>query len=338
MAQQFTKWNANLTVEKWAKEFFREARIPAFFEPFTGKSSSSVIQMKTELTKEKGDQIHMGLVENLSKDAPGVTGDNIMAGNEVPISTQHQAITIDQLRQGVISEGRMNDKRTFLDFREEALDKLKIWYSEVIDQDLFTVIGASPTRTLGADNGGTPRIDSAAKSGLAAADKVSLGDVSLLKKLAKVPYTSGDYKIRPAKLKGGTQYLLILGSESAYDLKRDSEYNQIRREAAARGWDNSIFTGVLGWHDGVLLLEHENIAVFDDGGGATVHGEQNLFVGAQAGLLAYGGGYSWHEEEVDRGNKLAITGGLIYEAAKAKFNSIDWACISYYCATTDLTG
>jgi len=336
MTQQFTTWNSNLTVQKWAKEFFREARIPAFFEPFTGAGKGSVIQTKTELSKAKGDNITMGLVENLSKDAPGVTGDNIMAGNEVPIVTQSQNIVIDQLRQAVISEGRMNDKKTLLNFREEALGVLKTWFSEVMDQDLFTVIGASPTRTLGADVGGTPRIDSTSKSGLVAADKISLGDISLMKKLAKVPYTAGDYKIRPAKIKGDTQYICVLGSESEYDLKRDSEYNQIRREADRRGMDNSIFTGLLGWHDNVLLLGHENIAGFTDGGGASVRGEQNLFMGAQAGLLAFGGDFSWHEELVDRGNKLSITGGIIYEAAKAYMNSIDWAVISYYCATTKL--
>jgi len=331
-----TNWNSSLTIERWAKEFYREARVPDFFGPYTGESASSIIQVKTDLKKKQGDQIHFGLVEKIEGD--GVTGDNTMAANEVPIVTQHQAITIDQLRQGILSTGRMEDKRTHLNFRKEAMSELKNWFNETIDKDLFTVLAASPTRSLGADNGGTLRFDaSTTKSGLVAADKISLGDVTVLSKLAKVPATSGNYKIRPAMIDGKKMYLLVVGHESAVDLRKDPDWNQAQREAQNRGRSNPLFNDVLGVWGDVIIDKHENIVPFTDGGGASVRGEANLFLGAQAGMLAYGGDYSWDETPVDRGNKLAITGGIIYEAAKAKFNSIDWASIVYHCATTSLS-
>ena len=138
-------------------------------------------------------------------------------------------------------------------------------------------------------------------------------------------------------LKGKKHYLLILGAESMYDLKNDSEYNQILRDAWWRGEKNPIFSDASVVIDGVIIHEFEGIQSFDNGGGASVHGELNLFVGAQGAVMAVGGSHVWHEEMVDRGRQLSIGGTLIYEIAKTKFNSIDQSVIAYYVATTDLS-
>jgi len=199
------------------------------------------------------------------------------------------------------------------------------------------VMSASPTRTLGADDGRDPRIDSASKSGLVDADLTTVSDIRLLHTLAKKPATAGNPRIKPIIFKGKKYYLLILGSESMYDLKEDSEYNQILRDAWWRGEKNPIFSDASVVIDGVIIHEFEGIQSFDDGGGATVHGELNLFVGAQGAVFLEGGGTDWHEEMVDRGRQLSIGGTLIYEIAKTKFNGIDQAVIAYYAATTDLS-
>ncbi len=332
-----TTWNSALSIERWAKEFFREASKPAFFEKFMGTGAQNIFQKKTELEKKKGDQIHVGLIMKLQ--GSGVTGDNTLAGNDQDLVTYQQSVTLNQLRQGILSAGRMNDKRTHIDFRKEALASLKIWFSEKLDDDMFDVLSASPTRTLGADTEGTPRINSDSKSGLGSTDVIDLADLSLLKALAIKPYGSDEVKIRPVMVDGKSYYVYVCGPETARELKDPgSEWATAQREAQVRGKENPLFTGALGIWDGVVIHSHENITQFDDGGGDSVHGEQNLFLGAQAGIFAYGGDYSWHEEKVDRGNKLAISGGIIYEAAKSTFNSEDFACISHYVATTDLSG
>jgi len=125
--------------------------------------------------------------------------------------------------------------------------------------------------------------------------------------------------------------------ESSYDLQADSEYQQLFRDAWWRGEKNPLFRDAKIVINNVIVHEYEGISSFDDGGGSTVHGELNLFMGAQAAIFARGGDHTWHEETVDRGNKLAITGGVIYELAKTKFNSIDFGTIAYYCSTTDLS-
>lgn len=330
-----TSWNSSLHVERWRKEFAYEAAKLDFLQKFAGPDESYAIQIVNDLKKSKGDQIHVPLVMKLS--GSGTTGDNTLAGNEEDLVTYEQTVTLDQLRHGVLSKGKMENKRVLIDFRKTALRQLKIWFNETLDADLISVLGTSPTRTLGADTAGTPRIDSASKSGLASGDVITIDDIRLLKTLATKPYTSTHPKIRPIKIDGKKCYLLIIGPESAYDLKTSSAYNTLMRDAWWRGEKNPLFYDAKVVVDNVLVHEYEGISSFDDGGGASVHGELNLFMGAQAAIFALGGDHTWHEETVDRGNKLAISGGLIYELAKTKFNSIDFATIAYYCATTDLS-
>ena len=330
-----TSWTSNMYVERWRKEFAFEAPNFDFMDRFAGKDENSAIQIVDDLKASKGRQVHVDLIMKL--DGSGVTGDNTMAGNEEDLVQYEQTVTLDQLRHGVLSKGKMENKKVLTDFRSTAMRQLKIWFNETLDSDLLSVLQASPTRYLGADNGGTPRFDSTAKSSLAAADKVTVGDIRLLRALAKKPYTSGNPKIRPIKYNGREYYVLVLGVEGVYDLKQNSTYQQIVREAWWRGEKNPLFNDALAVIDGVIIHEYDGLSAFDDGGGASVHGNQGIFMGAQAAVLARGGAHTWHEETVDRGNKLAITGGLIYEIAKTKFNSADFGCISYYHATTDLS-
>jgi len=50
-----------LTKKVWSAKLFKEAMREMFFTKFMGESSDSVIQVKTDLKKEKGDRITVGL-------------------------------------------------------------------------------------------------------------------------------------------------------------------------------------------------------------------------------------------------------------------------------------
>ena len=101
-----------------------------------------------------------------------------------------------------------------------------------------------------------------------------------------------------------------------------------------RGMDNPLFTGALGMWDGVVVHEHDMIQKMTDN---SVNANRNLFLGAQAGLVAFGGDHAWHEETVDRGNKLSVSAAIIYEMSKAKFNSKDFSVIENVQYATSMT-
>ena len=227
----------------------------------------------------------------------------------------------------------MADKKTLIDFRKEALDSLKVWFAETMEADLITALTASPTYTLHCASGGTAvHTDTAPGGSVATTDTIGAKPISRLVARAKLL----NPKIRPIRIGGKDYYVLILHPEAAHELKNQADFMNAAQYAMPRGADNPLFTGALGMWDGCVIHEHDGIPTADDGA-ASAHYTSNIFMGAQAGIAAFGGDHNWHEETVDRGNKLSVSASVIYEFSKAKFNSKDFATIIYNTATTKLS-
>ena len=332
------QWNSALEVSRWAKELFTSAKKDTYFSRFFG-GSNSAIHVLNDLKAAKGKDVTVGL--KMKIEGSGITGDNTLAGNEVGIDTYTQTVTLDQLRQGVLSTGKMHDKKTLIDFRKEALDSLKVWFAETMENDLITALSASPTYRLHSAAGANYHTDIApwtSTTGVVAGDTIGAKAISRLVARAKLL----NPKVRPIRVNGKDYYVLILHPEAAHELKNQSDFMNAAQYAMPRGSDNPLFTGALGMWDGCVIHEHDGILTADDGGsgsegGSGTHYCRNLFMGAQAGIAAFGGDHNWHEETVDRGNKLSVSASVIYEFSKAKFNSKDFAVIEYNTLTTSLT-
>ena len=330
-----TLWTSSLEVSRWRNELYTQAKKDTYFSRFFG-GSNSVIHVKDDLKAAKGKDITFGLKMKIEGD--GVTGDNTLAGNEVAIDTYSQTITLDQLRQGIMSTGKMHNKKVLIDFRQEALDSLKVWFAETMEQDMIDTLSLTPTRQFHGVAGAfhvdvNPETSS---TGVVADDVVSTAAISRLVAMAKLG-NSTHGKMRPIRANGKDHWLLILHPEAAHELKNSDAFMNAQQYAMPRGSDNPLFSGALGMWDGCVIHEHDMIKSFDNGGGGSVHYTQNLFMGAQAGCAAFGGDHSWHEELVDRGNKLSISASIIYEFAKTTFNSADFSSISYHTLTDKLT-
>jgi len=336
-----TIFNAGLEVTRWRKELFTQAKNDTYFSRFFG-GADSAIQVLTDLKGGKGHKVRFGL--KMKIEGSGITGDSTLAGNEVALDTYFQEITLDQLRQGVLSSGKMADKKTLVDFRKEALDSLKIWFAETMERDLVdtltgatSVAGASGnvstysfannSHTIWNDNGSI--LTTTPASAMVAADVITPELISAAKARAKLK----NPKFRPIRQNGKDYYVMILHPESVHQLKQNATYINAQQYAMPRGSDNPLFTGAIGMWDGVILHEHDQIHVSTIN---SVNANLNLFLGAQAGVVAFGGDHNWHEETVDRGNKLSISASIIYEMAKCNFNSSDFASMVVPCAATSL--
>jgi len=338
MASNQTAWASGLRVDLWGKELFRESEQIRYFKKFEGKSANSMIQRKDELHAAKGATVTFGLL--LEDDGTGIVqNDAVLEGNEKALVTYAQTLTIAQERVAYRNTGRFEDKRVLLNFRKEALDHVKIAIANKMDADMFAALVASPTRSYRADDGGVAiytRLNQGSIAGeVEAADLITPADISALKTAAMSPKGSDEMKMRPIMIDGGRHYVLLISPEQAYDLKRNPEWNQNNREAEVRGKSNPIFKGALGMHDGVIVHVNDQITTATTwGNGGAVRGSIALFMGAQAGLFASGGEAIWVEKSFDFGNQLGVAGGRIYECAKTKFNSEDFATIAYYSAST----
>lgn len=359
--------NSSLRNQLWDKDLFADVQRNLFFmnKQMMGESANSVVQVKNDLRKQKGEKINFGLGARLSGD--GVVGNAELAGNEEKINYYQDDVLIDQVRNAVRLDGELDEQKAAHDLRMDAKDKGAIWISEFIENQIFMKLAGVATTTLTRTSGVTysgratwsntgtavPTADEVAgygkrylaKSGTSLAG-LAAGDVltTTLISRARVKAELSSPKIQPIKVGGQNYYVMFVHPWQAADLKTASSGNtwySAQQEAAVRGEENPIFTGALGVWDGVILHSHEFVPTAATSAvwvtGATACGcrtFRSILCGAQACLVANasnkGAGAAptyMREEEFDYGDKAGFAVGYIGGIQKPTFNSLDYGCI-----------
>lgn len=296
-----------LTQKAWAKQLWREAETESFFARFTGEGPNCIIQKKTDLKKDKGDQITIGLMMKLT--GAGITGENMLEGNEEKLTMYDFSVKVDQIRNAVRLAGSMTEQKTSLNLRTAAKDALKIWLGEKNEKDTFAALTANPTANRVYYAGGRT-----AEAEITASDTFSTAVISAARRKAKLATP----KVRPVKVNGRDWYVMIIDSYQARDLKADPNWIAAQKDANLRGENNPIFTGALGTYDGVILHEHENVIRTATGASDGYVGHA-LLLGAQAGVLAVAKEPNWKEKSFDYDDKVGFATGMIRGIEKAVF-------------------
>lgn len=304
-----------LVQKAWAKQLWKEAERDNFFAKFTGESTDSIIQIKTELKKDKGDRITVPLLMNLVGE--GVTGDSALEGNEEALQFYDCQVEIDQIRHAVKLKGRMEEQKTALDLRSAAKDSLKRWMAEKQERMIVAALTASPTAEHTVFAG-----ERTAENEITASDVFTADHISIAARKAKTLTP----KIRRVKVKGKEYYIMLVDNYQARDLKKDQKWLDAQKYCAERGEDNPIFTGMLGVYDGVVLHEYENLHRTTTGASSAMVGHA-LLLGCQAGIKGVGKEAFWEEDSFDYNNQVGFATGAILGYAKSKFNGKDFACV-----------
>lgn len=143
-------------------------------------------------------------------------------------------------------------------------------------------------------------------------------------------------KMRPIKVEGGKYYVMLIHPLQAKALKLETGthgWNETQARANLRGLKNPLFSGALGIWDGVVLYEYDRIQtrvageVFDsddtiDAGvvDGTSRVARALFLGAQAGALAWGQMPKRYEKNFDYNRKPGTAVDMLYGVSKTVFN------------------
>lgn len=311
-------------VEKaWSKQLWKEAEKENFFSKFTGEGQDNIIQVKTELKKEAGDQITIPLVMRLTGD--GVTGDSILEGNEEKLQFYDCKVTVDQIRHAVRLEGQMEEQKTALNLRQSAKDGLKLWMIEKQEKMIVDALVANPT----AGNVVYP-------DGRNAENAIADGDVmstALISKAMRKAKTATP-KVRPVNVNGKKYYVMLVDNYQARDLKNDEKWLQAQYNCAERGIDNPIFSGMLGVYDGVVLHEYENLPRTATGASNAKVGHA-LLLGCQAGIKGVAKEASWKEKAFDYDNQMGFSTGAILGVKKSVFNEKDFAVVQVMTSSAD---
>lgn len=317
---EVTQWD-----DKYTREYFQENP----FTPVMGTGTNSIIQLKEDFSKGKGDNMTLGLVGRMADD-DGVEGTDTLEGNEEELDTRSFNFSINKRRKAVrIAE--MSEYQSAINLRDAARDALMDWSQENTKKRILTALGsingvayASASETQkdawlvdntdrvlfgsAVANHGTDHSDALANID-STNDKLTPQMLSLMKRIAlKKRTTAGKRKIRPIRVEANNRryFKVYAGPRGFRDLKNNSTIQQAQREVQLTMENNRLFQGGdLVW-DGMIIHEVDDIEAITGVGASTIDVEPVYLCGAQA--LVYGIGKRWatKTKTFDYGDKYGV--------------------------------
>jgi N4-gp56 family major capsid protein len=345
--------NDSLAVKLWAKTLAVEALKETYIGRFIGTSASSLIHMKSELSKGAGDRVTFGLRMQLTGD--GVTEGQTLEGNEESLTTYSDNLLINELAHAVRvkNNGTIDAQRVPFNLREEAKDGLKDWYAGRIDQVFFNhICGFTPTNALvkasvysGNNSIIAPSSTRIIRGGVAttdqglttaATDSLTLAMIDRAVEIAK----TASPMLRPVRVNGEDMYVMFIHPSQTTSLRTSTttgNWQDIQKAAMTGGLvgNNPIFKGSLGVYNNVIMHESTRVSqgVHSTTGVAVANTRRAVLCGAQAAAIGYGqkfsGGenYNWVEELFDYERELGVSAQSVWGLKKTVFNSIDFSTI-----------
>lgn len=345
-------------VKRWSGSLFLDVVKKSYFDrKFVSTSDNAVIQRLTDLDSSSGDTINFDLSVQL-RNKP-TYGDNRVDGKAENLKFFSDEVKIDQIRHQVSAGGRMSRKRTEHDLRMVAKDRLSDYWSKFIDEMHFiylsgarginqdfteetTWAGHASNSITAPDSGHLVYGgDATAKANVDSSDVMSVTVVEKAETKARMMRATDPTTVNmlPVTVEGEARYVLLMSPFQEHSLRTTTAAGQWldiqKAAAAAEGKNNPIFKGGLGMIKNVILHSHESVIRFSDyGSGTNLPAARALFMGRQAGVVAYGspasGGmrFTWVEEDADAGNEHLVTAGCIVGVKKTRFNSKDFGVLA----------
>ena len=356
--------NDALAKKTHAKVLSAEVLMATEIAPLIGESANSIIHLKTEPKKEKGDQVTFGLRTQLVGD--GKTEGQLLEGNEEALTTYSDALVLTQLRHAVrvMGENTIDNQRILFNVRKEARAGLKDWYAKRMsiafflhaagytgaafthrgmsvdpDKAVFnlgnTITAPSSTRKVFAAAGAGE--SNTTDEGIESDDIFDLRMIDYAKELAR----TSAVPIRPVNVDGMEAYVAYLHPYQVVDLRTSTDTGQwmdfSKNAYNGRGKDNPIFTGALGMYNGVILRESEDVppGVNSSTAASISTVRRAVFLGAQAAAVGYGTNfgegntaYKWVEQDFDYENEFGVAVNCLMGMSKVVFNSVDFGAIT----------
>ena len=250
-------------------EYVRESR----FKRYMGTDENAIIQLKDDLTRKPGDRVTFANVRKLR--GQGVTGNQVLEGNEEELDSRSMAVTVGPVRNAVVVTD-WDDQKSAIDLRNAGKTALKLWAMEKmrnqIIESLYSINGVLYTAAtevqkdawlvdnadrvlFGAavgNNSGNDHSASLANIDNTAA-KLTTNVISLAKRRAQLASPA----IKPIRLNEDEEwYVMFANSLSFRDLSKDPAMVQANRGACPRRQQHEQQPAVHGRLPGVGRRDH----------------------------------------------------------------------------------
>lgn len=331
-----TNYATGLRVQQWEDSFFVEYFQDRFKE-LMGQGENSIIQVKEDLTKKDGDSITIALVNRLTN--AGVTGTNVLEGNEEDLVSRSMRIYVDKIRNAV-RVPEMTEQTSAISLRSAAKPQLLDWAQEYTRDQYITALGslngtafASRTAAIGdawlVDNADRVVFGAAAagytdlSSDLALLDTTSdLFNSTMLDAMILKAKTCNP-KIRPMRDPGnGRRYYVAVANPYAFKNLRDSLDTEVLASTVVEMQASKLFDGGDILWNGCIVKEMDNIPIYANlGDSATTEVTPIYLMGAQALAHAWCKRWVSKTEEFDYGDKIGVAVESILGIRKIIFGS-----------------
>lgn len=346
--------NHPLAVKTWSRQLSTEVSKATAIAPLIGTSSSSIIQLKDEITKGAGDKVTFGLRRQLVGE--GVSEGTLLEGNEEALATYSDTVLLNELAHAVRvkNEGTIDAQRVPFNLREEANAGLVDWYADRLSMTAFIHLCGYTGTTLNFE-GRTVKISqlhtgfnspvapsanrifrAGGKKSDAELTASDLFDLSLVDKAVERAKLANP-KIRPVRVNGENVYVMYLHPTQITALRTNTSTGQwldIQKAAYMGSRSQSpVFDGSLGMYNGVVLREAEHIMPGLDATGKEMPNVRRaVLLGAQAGVIAFGKGrsadkYKLVEELFDYQRELGVAAKTVFGFKKTVFNDEDFGSV-----------
>lgn len=298
--------------EVWAKDVLRRVKTTGFWSRFAGaEGSGSPIIQKTELLNKPGDLIHIQVTDPLT--GAGVEGDTAMLeGNEEALATSEIKSSPVLYRHAVRSYRRAQ-KKSILDLRAEAGDRLAEWGMNKRDLKMFELFLATALPAPLAAEAYAPNVYGPA--GHITKDTIVLGDVLTVKVLQEIKLKLTNQLAKPLEIDGFPHYVLVTHPNATFQLKQEARYESWVRDAQVRGDKNPFFRGALAVIDGMITYEHPNVARSANVGAIQV--AEGTAFGQEAFIEALDENTRSEERDFDYGNQLGVSYEFAFQPRRA---------------------
>ncbi|MGH8079067.1 MAG: N4-gp56 family major capsid protein [Lysobacter sp.] len=316
-----------------------------------GEDTPYPIMLMTDLEREAGDMVSYDLSVQLSGEP--IEGDQKAEGRGAKLGFFTDKVFIDQARYPVSCGGRMSRKRTVHDLRKVGKKRLTDYWARLFDELFFMYLsgarGINPDYNLPLSYTGRANnpFEAPDPSHLLFGDGTSKATMTSAGKMSRVVIERANTKaasqgggstnvaeIQPITIAGGEHFVTVMHPFQAHDLKTSTDpgnWLDIQKAAAAsEGATNPIFKDNLGMIGNTILHKHKSVIRFGDyGAGQNLPAARALFLGRQAGVLAFGSPgdglrFDWSEVPLDHGNDIEICGGSIFGQKKTRFDGKDF--------------
>lgn len=357
--------NHPLARKHWSDKLLREALQSTMALKFMGTGSDSIITVKDDTQKAKGDKVTIGLRTQLT--GTGVSGDSTLEGNEEAMTFYNDSVLIDQLRHAVRIDGKMSEQRVPYNLRSECQTALSDWIADRIDTALFNQLAGNTVQTDNRYNGSNTPVapdashhliwnDAAGAEHATGEESLTTSDVFTLRHIDRcieIAQTlgrdgSGKVPIRPVRYRGGDYYVCFIHPAQMTSLRASTtthNFMDLQRamiEGGKEFADLPIATGAEFLYNQTFVHVSPRIPLGINSSGAQLTDVRRaIFCGAQAAAIAFGKGNAgarvdYQEESFDYGNQFGVAGGLIWGVKKTQFNSVDFGVITVPTTVTGL--